>query len=303
MLKQLSSPLPDSVAPDANTSSVQHMKSPSEPPVATQSSTHTHAHGRSTMSGPAAAVAVGDDPLANAPETPTRPASGSPNAQRRTTVGPLARWQPGQSGGTPRGADPGVLSPSNGSTRTPTRSNPSVTRWMPDAAAQAPPGPGLQSPVNTGQRGGPEALPGSTSRVIWMWCHCRKCDTQVTPRAPMSRGTGQYSFGKFLEQIFYNHEVGSGRASCTHCPNTDHVRCFAQGDRMAWFSYEPLKLLQVRQHVHAPCPIQEIAMHGLPAASYVPPNSTCPCCSSAAVTVPPVLLFGVHATVKVPEQC
>lgn len=61
-----------------------------------------------------------------------------------------------------------------------------------------------------------------------MWNYCKVCDKFVTPMFPLSENSYNYSFGKFLETTFYNHEVRCRYGNCTHSVHRDHIRYFAK---------------------------------------------------------------------------
>lgn len=87
--------------------------------------------------------------------------------------------------------------------------------------------------------------PSTRTAPILMWSFCTSCDKRLGPPVPMSRATQQYSFSKFLELAFYNHSVRARSAFCTHCPHTQHVRCFGWGHHVATFRYRRVRPFNV----------------------------------------------------------
>jgi 1-phosphatidylinositol-3-phosphate 5-kinase len=61
---------------------------------------------------------------------------------------------------------------------------------------------------------------------IIIWNHCKICQKNVTPLYPLSESAYQYSFGKFLETTFYNHQLECRIGDCKHSVHRDHIRCF-----------------------------------------------------------------------------
>jgi 1-phosphatidylinositol-3-phosphate 5-kinase len=72
---------------------------------------------------------------------------------------------------------------------------------------------------------------------IMMWGVCKECGRHVTPVIPMSTSTYNYSFGKFLETMFYNRQLRCRTGGCSHLLHRDHIRCFAYKDLIAKFEY------------------------------------------------------------------
>jgi len=73
---------------------------------------------------------------------------------------------------------------------------------------------------------------------IRMWSYCKKCCRVVTPVSAMSEDTWKFSFGKFLETMFYNEEARGRTGGCTHRIQTDHVLFFGHQNLAARFEYE-----------------------------------------------------------------
>jgi 1-phosphatidylinositol-3-phosphate 5-kinase len=61
---------------------------------------------------------------------------------------------------------------------------------------------------------------------ITMWSYCKICK-EKTPEVTMSDETWRYSFGKYLELIFYMEKATcSGLSSCEHDLHREHVNYF-----------------------------------------------------------------------------
>ncbi|EEB05619.1 1-phosphatidylinositol-3-phosphate 5-kinase Fab1 [Schizosaccharomyces japonicus yFS275] len=67
-------------------------------------------------------------------------------------------------------------------------------------------------------------LPGLEERIL-MWSYCRICQRN-TPITLMSDGTWRYSFGKYLQFIFYNRSLTGKSDLCSHSLMRDHVHYF-----------------------------------------------------------------------------
>ncbi|KAG0269558.1 1-phosphatidylinositol-3-phosphate 5-kinase [Actinomortierella ambigua] len=65
--------------------------------------------------------------------------------------------------------------------------------------------------------------------TITMWSQCRICHVE-TPQVLMSDDSRSYSFGKFLELIFYQADVTCRANICPHDINRDHIRYFGIGE-------------------------------------------------------------------------
>jgi len=76
----------------------------------------------------------------------------------------------------------------------------------------------------------------NNERIV-MWSVCTKCNRPISKVVPISDKTYKMSFGKFLEQCFFNH-VPIGRTSgCTHTMD-NHVQNFARGPLVISFEYQ-----------------------------------------------------------------
>jgi 1-phosphatidylinositol-3-phosphate 5-kinase len=80
---------------------------------------------------------------------------------------------------------------------------------------------------------------------ITMWSYCRICD-RSSPVMPMSDGTWNYSFGKYLELIFCSDSLQlNERVACPHNRNWDHARYFAFRGISVRFHYDAINLLEI----------------------------------------------------------
>ncbi|KAJ3120850.1 1-phosphatidylinositol-3-phosphate 5-kinase [Physocladia obscura] len=83
------------------------------------------------------------------------------------------------------------------------------------------------------------------SAGIQMWGFCKICERH-TPRVAMSRETRQFSFGKFLEIMFYMVRTGcNGLDSCGHDVHREYVRFFTFKNFAVRFEFENIELLEV----------------------------------------------------------
>ncbi|KAJ3108078.1 hypothetical protein HDU97_002313 [Phlyctochytrium planicorne] len=84
----------------------------------------------------------------------------------------------------------------------------------------------------------------SPESSILMWSYCKICKAR-TPSVPMSEETWKYSFGKYLELIFYHAEARSMAIQCPHDIHRQHVRFFALKNFAVRFEYETIDLLEI----------------------------------------------------------
>ncbi|KAJ3072744.1 1-phosphatidylinositol-3-phosphate 5-kinase [Podochytrium sp. JEL0797] len=90
-----------------------------------------------------------------------------------------------------------------------------------------------------------EELEISVNGGIQMWTFCKHCK-QKTPTVPLSRESWNYSFGKFLEIVFYMvHTRSAELLECTHDLHREHIRFFSYKQFVVRFEFEPLELLEV----------------------------------------------------------
>ncbi|CAG8470457.1 8558_t:CDS:10 [Ambispora gerdemannii] len=81
-------------------------------------------------------------------------------------------------------------------------------------------------------------------KTILMWSYCTKCQ-RATPMVPMSENTWKYSFGKYLEQSFYQTELRRIE-NCPHAIYRDHTHHFFSLQNLAVrFEYQPIDLMEV----------------------------------------------------------
>ncbi|KXS20835.1 hypothetical protein M427DRAFT_119374 [Gonapodya prolifera JEL478] len=85
--------------------------------------------------------------------------------------------------------------------------------------------------------------PGHRDGIL-MWNSCRMCDKETVP-TPMSNEASRYSFGKFLELMFYARGIHLSMDSCEHDPTKDRLFSFAKGDVVIVFEYDDVLLWEV----------------------------------------------------------
>ncbi|KTW31610.1 hypothetical protein T552_00248 [Pneumocystis carinii B80] len=76
---------------------------------------------------------------------------------------------------------------------------------------------------------------------IFLWSQCKICK-KSTPMIPMSENTWKYSFGKYLELIFYNISLYSKASTCNHDINRDHIRYFGYQNFAIRFQFDYIEL-------------------------------------------------------------
>ncbi|KAK5992547.1 1-phosphatidylinositol 3-phosphate 5-kinase fab1 [Cladobotryum mycophilum] len=80
---------------------------------------------------------------------------------------------------------------------------------------------------------------------ITMWTYCKVCskDSAVTS---MSETTYKYSFGKYLELLFWGKGLRmKENVDCPHDHQSDHVRCFGLHDTCIRIHWDPIDLLEI----------------------------------------------------------
>lgn len=78
--------------------------------------------------------------------------------------------------------------------------------------------------------------------IIVTWSYCKRCGTS-TPILQMSEKTWNYSFGKYLEVIFWSKsESVAGIGKCNHNFAKDHVKYFGYNDLVARMEYSELEV-------------------------------------------------------------
>ncbi|TDZ66150.1 1-phosphatidylinositol 3-phosphate 5-kinase fab1 [Colletotrichum trifolii] len=80
---------------------------------------------------------------------------------------------------------------------------------------------------------------------ITMWSYCKTCKKN-SPEMGMSDSTWKYSFGKYLELLFWSrglrlHEI----TGCSHDHHRDHIRYFQYRDTWVRIHYDPIDLLEI----------------------------------------------------------
>ncbi|CAG8450252.1 2333_t:CDS:10 [Ambispora leptoticha] len=84
--------------------------------------------------------------------------------------------------------------------------------------------------------------PGMENTIL-MWSYCTKCQ-RATPMVQMSEDTWKYSFGKYLEQSFYQTELRRVEI-CPHAFYRDHAHYFSLKNLAVRFEYQPICLMEV----------------------------------------------------------
>lgn len=78
--------------------------------------------------------------------------------------------------------------------------------------------------------------------ILLTWSYCKKCGTS-TPILQMSEKTWNYSFGKYLELLFWSSNGGmTGIGNCTHDFAKDHVKYFGYNDLMVRMEYSSIEI-------------------------------------------------------------
>ncbi|KAM0345524.1 hypothetical protein ACHAPU_006451 [Fusarium lateritium] len=94
-----------------------------------------------------------------------------------------------------------------------------------------------------------ENLPNNSALVdfdgITMWTYCKVCKKDTQERA-MSEATFKYSFGKYLELLFWGHGLKmKDMHDCPHDHRRDHVRYFSLQDARIRIHWDPIDLLEI----------------------------------------------------------
>ncbi|KAG0206046.1 1-phosphatidylinositol-3-phosphate 5-kinase [Mortierella sp. GBA30] len=79
---------------------------------------------------------------------------------------------------------------------------------------------------------------------IMMWSQCRLCDVE-TPHVYISDDTQNYSFGKFLELVFYQTNLTCRANICPHDINRDHIRYFGLDTQRVKIERIPIRLFDI----------------------------------------------------------
>ncbi|CCH58794.1 hypothetical protein TBLA_0A10150 [Henningerozyma blattae CBS 6284] len=81
--------------------------------------------------------------------------------------------------------------------------------------------------------------------IILTWSYCKKCGTS-TPILQMSEKTWNFSFGKYLEIIFWSNKNSmSDIGNCNHNFTKDHVKYFAYNDLVVRLEYSDLEVYEL----------------------------------------------------------
>lgn len=81
--------------------------------------------------------------------------------------------------------------------------------------------------------------------IILTWSYCKNCGTS-TPILQISEKTWNYSFGKYLEIMFWSKKGSlSDIGNCTHDFTKDHVKYFSYGDLVIRMEYSDLEIHEV----------------------------------------------------------
>ncbi|KAF8946973.1 1-phosphatidylinositol-3-phosphate 5-kinase [Haplosporangium gracile] len=79
---------------------------------------------------------------------------------------------------------------------------------------------------------------------IMMWSRCKVCNVE-TPQVYISDDTKNYSFGKFLELIFYQTNLTCRANFCPHDINRNHVRYFGVDTQLVRIERIPIRLYDI----------------------------------------------------------
>lgn len=91
----------------------------------------------------------------------------------------------------------------------------------------------------------PQPSPAPPTDDITMWSYCKVCKKD-SPAMPMCESTWKYSFGKYLELLFWSKGLRlNDRADCPHDHHTDHIRYFTFHNARVRIHYDPIELLEI----------------------------------------------------------
>ncbi|KAF9875780.1 phosphatidylinositol-4-phosphate 5-Kinase [Colletotrichum karsti] len=80
---------------------------------------------------------------------------------------------------------------------------------------------------------------------ITMWSYCKICKKN-SPEMGMSDSTWKYSFGKYLELLFWSRGLRlHDMTGCAHDHHRDHIRYFQYRDTWVRIHYDPIDLLEI----------------------------------------------------------
>ncbi|CCE61308.1 hypothetical protein TPHA_0A02260 [Tetrapisispora phaffii CBS 4417] len=81
--------------------------------------------------------------------------------------------------------------------------------------------------------------------IILTWSYCKKCGTS-TPIIQMAQHTWSYSFGKFLEVMFWSDKEAVKQVSkCPHDFTKDHVKYYGYNDLVVRMEYSDLEVFEL----------------------------------------------------------
>lgn len=106
---------------------------------------------------------------------------------------------------------------------------------------------------------------------ITTWITCSLCDASTMP-IPLNEKTASFSFGKYLELLFYNTRLSSMEPFCKHTQKKDTdlksliIRCFMYNGIVIKFMYEDAKYYELR------IPRIQLAVEAVPTVSFTSPR-------------------------------
>ncbi|EPX74078.1 1-phosphatidylinositol-3-phosphate 5-kinase Fab1 [Schizosaccharomyces octosporus yFS286] len=86
-------------------------------------------------------------------------------------------------------------------------------------------------------------IPGLEEKIV-LWNYCRSCQRN-TPVTVMSDETWRYSFGKYLEFMFYNDNIKDRFEFCSHSIMHDHVHYFGYVNMAVRFQRDPIEIFEL----------------------------------------------------------
>lgn len=87
--------------------------------------------------------------------------------------------------------------------------------------------------------------PSELGEGITMWTYCKIC-RQDSDETAMSEATYKYSFGKYLELLFWGRGLRlKTQIDCTHDHHRDHVRYFSLDGARVRIHWDPIDLLEI----------------------------------------------------------
>ncbi|WBW72800.1 1-phosphatidylinositol-3-phosphate 5-kinase Fab1 [Schizosaccharomyces osmophilus] len=86
-------------------------------------------------------------------------------------------------------------------------------------------------------------ISGLEEKIV-LWNYCRSCQRN-TPVTVMSDETWRYSFGKYLEFMFYNDSIKDRFDFCSHSIMHDHVHYFGYVNMAVRFQRDPIEIFEL----------------------------------------------------------